>query len=324
MIRTLISRILLVVMMLLPSVFVVAGDQAADRIFINAKAYTLDASAPWVEAVAVTGDTITHVGDNAGALALASESTIIHDLKGQMLLPGFIDTHMHPITGGAFARALSLDTFGTIDGWVQAIDGYADANPEAELIFGYGFLATTFGPAGPSRQLIDSVVADRPVLIMDEGLHGAWANSKALELLKIGRSTTDPVPGFSYYKRDSNGEPTGYLLEGTGMSAMENLNAITQEIIFAGTSDVIHALNAYGVTSVFDAGAIGYEDVLPAVLARLEMEGDLTIRIVGAYRPNGPEQVAQAVPAADHWRKTNGNRPYPSESRRTQCTDSTA
>jgi predicted amidohydrolase YtcJ len=88
-------------------------------------------------------------------------------------LPGFIDTQMHPIAGGAYSNALSLDTFATVDAWVVAIAEYAKASPRTPLIFGYGFLATTFGPAGPSASMIDQVVSDRPVLIIYEGLHGA-------------------------------------------------------------------------------------------------------------------------------------------------------
>lgn len=279
-------------------------DPGVDMVFVNAKAYTLDAEHPWAEAVAIDGDTIVYVGDNAGALALAGSATEQHDLKGKMLLPGFIDTHMHPVAGGAYARALSLDTFGTVEGWVEAIGEYADANPSAPLIFGYGFLGTTFGAAGPTSSMIDAVVTDRPVLIMDEGFHGAWANTRALEVLGITRDTVDPVPGFSYYKRDASGNPTGYLLEGTAGLAMEALNVITEDVVVDGTAYVIDTLNSYGVTSVFDAGAIGYEDLLTSVLKRIEDSGDMTVRIVGSYRPGGPEDVAQAVEHAGRWRAT--------------------
>jgi len=276
-------------------------NPGVDKIFTNAKAYTLDAARPWAEAIAVDGNTIVYVGDNAGALALAGTTTERHDLRGQMLLPGFIDAHMHPITGGAFAKVLSLDTFGTVEGWVESIADYADANPDASIIFGYGFLGTTFGSEGPTSQMIDAVIADRPVLIMDEGFHGAWANSKAMTLLNITRDTPDPVPGFSYYKRDAKGNPTGYLLEGTAGNAMKALNVITEDVIVDGTSYLIETLNSYGVTSVFDAGAIGYEDSLPNVLRRIEDAGDMTVRMVGSYRPGGPEDVEQAVARTGQW-----------------------
>lgn len=278
-------------------------EPGVDHVFINAAAYTLVEDAPWAEAVAVDGDEIVFVGDNSGAEALVGSETRMHDLTGKMLLPGFIDTHMHPVAGGAFARALSLDTFGTVEDWVAAIEQYAADNPDLPLIFGYGFLASTFGPTGPTRQLIDAVVPDRPVLIMDEGFHGAWANTRTLDLLNITQDTPDPVPGFSYYKRDANGDATGYLLEGTAGQAMDNLDVITEEVVVDGTAYVFDVLNSYGVTSVFDAGAIGYEDSLPRVLERLESNGDMTVRLVGSYRPGGPEDVPDAIANARAWRE---------------------
>ncbi len=257
---------------------------AADVVFTNARVYTVNEAQPWAEAVAVRGSEIVYVGDSAGAEALAGESTELRDVGGRLLLPGFIDSHVHPVTGGAYARALSLDTFGTVDDWVRAIADYASDNEDLPVLFGYGFLATTFGPVGPTRQLIDDVVPDKPVLIMDEGFHAAWANTATLERLNITQDTPDPAPGFSYYKRDANGDATGYLLEGTDI--------------------IIDTMNAYGVTSAFDAGAIGYAEILASVLERVEKAGEMTIRLVGSYRPQGPEDVADAVNKALEWGRT--------------------
>ncbi|MDZ7644679.1 MAG: amidohydrolase [Woeseiaceae bacterium] len=211
---------------------------------------------------------------------------------------------MHPVSGGAYAKALSLDTFAGVDDWIAAIEEYAEANPDARLIFGYGFLASTFGPQGPTRQMIDAVVPDRPVLIMDEGFHGAWANSRALELLNITQDTPDPAPGFSYYKRDANGDATGYLLEGTASQAMDELDAITEETIVEGTAYVFDVLNRYGVTSIFDAGSIDRDIDVAGILERLEAAGDMTVRIVGSWRPDGPADVGRAVRQAAEWRDT--------------------
>ena len=276
----------------------------ADHVFVNARLYTVDDEKTWAEAIAIRGDEIVFVGDNAGTEELIGPETVRHDVAGKMMLPGFIDSHMHPIAGGAYATSLSLDTFGSIDDWITAIDEYAEANPDKPLIFGYGFLASTFGPVGPTRQQIDAVVDDRPVLIMDEGFHGAWANSTALEMLSITRDTTDPVPGFSYYKRDENGDATGYLLEGTAGSAMGGLNAITEQIIVDGTRLVFQIMNQYGVTSAFDAGAIGYGDILHKVLKQVSSSGDMTVRIIGSSRPSGPEGLDTAIENAMHWRDT--------------------
>jgi len=280
----------------------VETEPGVDAVFYNANAYTLVDAQPWAEALAVDGGRIVYVGDSESALALAGSATRRYDLGGRMLLPGFIDTHMHPITGGAYALALSLDTFGTVDEWVSAISAYARANPDAPVIFGYGFLASTFGPTGPTRQLIDAVVPDRPVLIMDEGFHGAWANSRALEALNITQDTPDPEPGFSYYKRDAHGDATGYLLEGTAGMAMDALDVITEDTIVAGTAHVIDVLNGYGVTSVFDAGT-GVDGGPGPILRRLEADGELTVRIVGSWRPRGRDDVAHVVERVQAWQR---------------------
>lgn len=282
-----------------------------DLAFMNARVYTLDEQMPWAEAVVVRDDTIVYVGNGPGATGLIGDTTRVMDLGGQLLLPGFIDAHAHPVAGGAYATALSLDTWGTVDNWVEAIAEYAEANQDAELLFGYGFLATTFGPVGPTRQLIDAVEPDRPVLIMDEGFHAAWANTAALRALNITQDTADPVPGYSYYKRDANGDATGYLLEGTAGMAMDALDAITVESVVTGTGLIIDIMNRYGVTSAFDAGIIentGVESV-KHILDSIEANGDLTIRLVGSSRPETQEEYLTAVDTAELWRsKLKGER----------------
>ena len=280
-------------------------SEYGDLALVGARAYTLDENMPWADAVVVRGDTIIYVGDKQGAADLIGESTDVRDLGGQLLLPGFIDTHAHPVAGGAYATALSLETWGTVDEWVEAIAQYAEANKDAELLFGYGFLATTFGPTGPTRQQIDAVVPDTPVLIMDEGFHAAWANTAALDALNITQDTADPVPGYSYYKRDENGDATGYLLEGTAGMAMDALSAITADTVVEGTGIIIDIMNSYGVTAAFDAGIIESDDVqdVKHILDRVEESGQLTIRLIGSSRPETQEQYLTAVDTADLWRK---------------------
>ncbi len=279
-----------------------SGKEVVDYAFMNARAYTLDDAQPWVNTVLVHGDTIVYAGDAAGASAMIGDDTNVVDLDGQMLLPGFIDTHVHPVAGGAYATALALDTYGDPEDWVAAIDEYAKANPDKEILFGYGFLASTFGPAGPTRQMIDAVVPDRIVLIMDEGFHGAWANTAALEALNITQDTPDPVPGYSYYKRDENGDATGYLLEGTAGMAMDVLDVITVDVVTEGTGIIVDIMNGYGVTSAFDAGTMGEAELVRDVLGTLEGKGELTLRIVGSSRPEVAEQAATAVATATQWR----------------------
>ena len=277
----------------------------ADVIYHNAKVYTVNDAAPWAEAVAIKGDEIVFVGSDHDAIELAGDDTVLTDLQGQMLLPGFIDSHAHPVAGGAYALALALDTFARPEDWVQAIAAYADANKDLPVIFGYGFLASAFENDGPAKSMIDAVVSDRPVLIMDEGFHGAWANSQLLSKLGINRETTDPVPGFSYYKRDSEGNPTGYLLEGTATRAMTDLDVITEESVLKGTAMVMEQMNRYGITAVFDAGAMDEAEFQLDVLKTLEDDGKLNLRYVGSLVVDNPEQMAATLERVQKLRKTN-------------------
>ena len=281
------------------------GIAGADVIFTNGKVYTLDAAMPWAEAVVVRGDSIVYVGDDAGAAAYGGEATQRIDLGGSLLLPGFIDSHIHPIDEGGLATALSLQTeSGSIETWLQAIADYAAANPDKEVVYGYGFMASAFGANGPSREMLDAVVPDRPVLILDEGLHSAWVNSAALKRLNITRDTPDPVPGFSYYKRDANGDATGFLLEGTAFMAMAGLEVASTEVVVEGTAIVIDLLNSNGVTSVFDAGTFhASAGFVNDVLAALEAQGKLTVRVVGSTLVMDADQVDTAAATAEQWRK---------------------
>ncbi len=278
------------------------SDDVADVAYLNVRAWTADAERPWAEAVLTKDDRIVYVGDARGADALIGGDTDRIDLDGRLMLPGFIDTHVHPILGGGYAMALSLDTYAEVDDWVAAIAGYAQSHPDQEVLFGYGFLATTFGPDGPRREMIDAVVPDRPVLIMDEGFHGAWANSAALDRLNISQDTPDPVPGYSYYKRDANGDATGYLLEGTAEAAMTELDVISLDVVIEGTEYLIETMNGYGVTSAFDAGAMSDAETVTAVLDELEARGSLSLRLQGSSRPETQAEAAAAVETAAYWR----------------------
>jgi len=284
--------------------------QAAEQIFTNGKIYTLENEQPWAEAVAINGDEIVFVGSEVEARKYTGAETIIHDLDGRVMMPGFIDTHAHPIMGGAYAKTLSLDTFEGPENWVKSVGEYAEANKDLPLIFGYGFLASAFGEEGPSKEMLDSVVSDRPVFLMDEGFHSGWGNSKALEKLGITKDTKDPTPGFNYYKRDKDGNPTGWFLEGTASTAMENLNVFNEKNIAEGTDLVFDIMNSYGITSVFDAGALDVSTMALGVLKRLDDAGEFTVRLVGSHMVADPEHMDGALDLVEDLAKNTRTENY--------------
>ncbi|MFQ3324654.1 MAG: putative amidohydrolase YtcJ [Pseudomonadales bacterium] len=255
---------------------------SADLILYNANVYTVDEEKPWAEAVAIKDGKIVYVGNDKDVQNWVDGNTVQQNLNGKMLLPGFIDSHAHLIMGGAYVRSLSLDTYATPALWLAQIKQFSEDNPDASHLLGYGFLASAFGPQGPTAEMLDSIVSDRPVFIWDEGFHGGWVNTKAMQLLNLTKDTADPTPGFSYYKRDNEGNPSGYLLEVTASMAVADLNLITPESIALGASDIINIMNSYGITSVFDASALELEDHLFAILDELVAKNQMTVRLVGS------------------------------------------
>ena len=281
------------------------AEKYGDLAFINANVYTVDVDNPVAEAAVVRGDTIIYVGDSAGARALIGESTEVRDLEGKLLLPGFVEAHMHFVAAGMTAKALELNIEQTIDEWISALDDYAVRNPDLPVIFGYGFIASKFGDAGPHRRMIDAVVPDRPVIIMDEGWHTAWVNTAALRELNVTQDTPDPVPGYAYYKRDENGDATGYLLEDVASMASETLYPADEDIIVDGLGILTTFMNRHGITTAFDASAIELDRAsVKRVLDRVAAEDQLTVRLFGAAAFYSPDDTDRAVDQADEWRNT--------------------
>lgn len=280
-------------------------DMAADYLFLNGKVYTVDEQQVWAEAVAVKNEKIHFVGNNEAATAFAGKNTKIINLDGKMLLPGFIDTHMHPGAVLSLPSGLELDRTQTIEEWLEAISEYAEDNEDSPYIYGVGFVASAFGPDGPTKELLDKIVPNKPVLFIDEGGHSAWVNSKTLEFAGVSKSTPDPIPGIHYYQRDNDGNPTGWCKEArTFFPIMKKLDFIKVEESIERAEDFFWLLTSAGLTTVYDAGMLGFEQEAYQTLQTLEKKGQLPFRVVGSYMVQDPKQVPSAIDQLTYLKET--------------------
>ncbi|ORV32565.1 twin-arginine translocation pathway signal protein [Mycolicibacterium confluentis] len=261
------------------------GGGDADFVFHNGKVYTVSPDTPWAQAVAVTGNTITYVGDEAGAMELAGPRTRVIDLNGQLLMPGFVEGHIHPFLGGFLSTGVDLQVPTGADA-LDAIARYARDNPTGP-VRGFGWRVDMFGPQGPTRGDLDRILPDRPAFFFAIDGHSLWANSKALEMAGVHRDTPDPIPGFSYYMRDENGDPTGYVLEVDALlgvvNAVEPISADTMATLLEAW---LPKASEAGITSVFDAGVppVGSDQgALIAKYTEIEQRGALPFRVVASY-----------------------------------------
>jgi predicted amidohydrolase YtcJ len=261
-----------------------AAAEYADYVFRNGAVYTIDSKKPKAQAIAVTGKKISYVGSNQGIKSLVGKNTKIIDLKGQMLLPGFVESHIHP-TLAIFAGGADLQT-DSVDEVLARTKAWADAHPDAKVIQGFGWRYTLFSTSGPTKAALDKLFPDKPVMLVAIDVHSAWVNSKALELAGIDAKTSDPAPGVSFFQRDpKTNEPTGWVVETLAeQQILAKLNPPTPDAVMAATAERLQDFAAAGITALWDAGIATIPTELGlAGYQQMEKEGKLPQRVVASY-----------------------------------------
>ncbi|MER5740389.1 MULTISPECIES: amidohydrolase [unclassified Streptomyces] len=269
----------------------------ADLVFTRGPVLTLDPARSRATSLAVTGDRITAVGHDE-VRELIGPGTEVVDLTGKLLLPGFQDSHIHAVGGGT--ELAECDLTGSVDvaQYLERIREYAEAHPDREWITGGGWSMESFEGGVPTRTLLDSVVPDRPVLLSNRDHHGAWANTRALELAGLTAGTPDPADGR--IEREADGTPNGMLQEGATGLVSRLVPDKTAEDRLAGLLRAQRLLHSLGITGWQDAllGSFnGMSDPSDAYLTAAK-DGSLTARVTGALwwdRERGSEQIPELV-----------------------------
>jgi len=264
-------------------------ESSASYVFTNGKVYTVNEKQPWAEAVAVDGNKIVFVGSNTEARKYIGKKSKVINLKGKMMLPGFVEGHIHVVAGGVMANGLDLQTDDKEEIFAR-IREYVVANDD-EVILGYGVRFNPWDGDLPTAAMLDEIESKRPMFFWAIDGHAAWVNSKALELAGVDKNTPDPVPGFSHYARDADGNPTGWLVElPTQMQVLSKLVNIDREYTEQGVRNWMPRLSAAGITSAHDLGVQGMEQTEGyQIVADMAEKGKLPMRIQGVYYWNDPK-----------------------------------
>ncbi|HEY2312840.1 MAG TPA: amidohydrolase [Streptosporangiaceae bacterium] len=281
--------------------------QHAELVFAGGAVYTADASRRRVvpaaaaggqpaSAVAVVGGRIEAIG-NAGdrdIQDLIGPATNVVDLRGRALLPGFQDAHVHPAFAGITMLGCNLMGAASLDDALARISDYARRHPDRDWIAGSGWRMEWFPGGTPDRQTLDAVTGGRPAYLSNRDGHGAWANTRALELAGIDARTPDPADGR--IERELDGGPQGTLHEGAANLVGDLLPELSVAERLAGLLLAQQHMHARGITAWQDAivgDYLGSPDPLPVYLAAAA-SGQLTARVEGALwwdRARGGEQL---------------------------------
>ena len=278
------------------TVFIVACSNdrepktGADTVLTNGYIYTVDSDRSIAKAVAISNGRIVYVGSDEGTADYIGDNTQVVDLGGRMLMPGFQDSHIHPIMAGIEAAACDLNELPGLPAYRSKILEYATNNPDVPWILGGGWAMSVFGPGGaPSKSILDELVPDRPVYLSSQDGHTGWANSAALAIAGIDKNTPDPADGR--IDRDPvTGEAIGSLQEGAMSLVTDHIPPASMETRLAGLRYSVELLNSYGITGIQDA--IVYEDDLKTYAALAE-RGELSLHVVTSLWWENLEDLSQ-------------------------------
>ena len=255
---------------------------AVELVLRNGEIFTLDARRPWAQAAGVAGGRFVFVGSDEKATTLAGPRTRVIDLHGRMLLPGIIDSHMHPDVGEFYNHRLCNVQSFTLDEGYSKLAECARIAPAGDWVVAYGWYSTDNPKISEvTIAKLDAIVPDRKLVVLERDAHTVWVNSRTLNALSITRDTPDPVGGRIV--RDSvTGQPTGALQD----SAAYDLLATVQHRTGYAASEVdlfrtvVPYLNGLGITSLLDAFA---DEDIEAAYRALEREGQLSMRVSLAF-----------------------------------------
>ncbi len=280
-----------------------APADVASLVVVDARVWTGDSDNPWAEAVAVVGDVIIAVGSADQISAYVGEETQILSADGSMLTPGFIDTHVHFVDGGAALASVQLRDASTPEEFTRRIAAFADTIEPGEWILGGTWDHENWGGELPRRDWIDEVTPDNPVWVNRLDGHMALANSLALKAGGVDADTAD-IAGGEILRYD-DGRPAGILKDNAmfpvGAAVPRASDALLDRQVIAAMKYVA----SNGVTSVHDMA--DWNSL--AVYRRLHARGELLTRIYSIAPLSNWEQLRDDVAEngrGDDWLKTGG------------------
>lgn len=229
---------------------------SADLIFVGGPILPIAGPANEVEAIAVTGDSITAVGSREQAMALRGPATRVIDLQGKTLMPGFVESHLHVLNSGLMAPCVDVSPF-TLRTAAEALDKMKEAVAAAkpgEWVQGVGFDPTLMpGSEQFTRNELDAIAPNNPLWILHISEHIAYLNSLALEAAGIADTTPDPAGGRIL--RDATGRPNGVLQEAGAVTLIVKAAPHPEPPALVGaTIGLAKQWSATGCTQVTDAG----------------------------------------------------------------------
>jgi predicted amidohydrolase YtcJ len=278
--------------------FRVISPAAADLIVIHGRIYTVNPSQRWAEALAISRDKIIAVGNDKEIEKFRGPQTQAIDAAGQVVLPGFTDSHNHFLEGSLSLDEPDLNDARSASAVRQILKNYELSHPGTGWVFGQGWSYDAFGVSGlPDKRMLDEIFSNRPVYLESFDGHTGWANSKALTLAHITRDTPDPSTG-KIVRDASTNEATGVLKEDARHLVKGLIPLPSREDKLASLRKGLALANQYGLVRVHAAGETPdtFGDFFDLDLfEQLRREGRLTVRFYVSRVIDPPELASDEL-----------------------------
>ncbi|HYO53311.1 amidohydrolase [Archangium sp.] len=283
------------------------SGEPATLAILNARVWTGNPRQPWAEAVATRGERLVAVGSTAEVERLLGPGTRVIDAKGQMLVPGFNDAHVHFIDGGLRLATVQLRDAKTPAEFTARLKAFAASVPKGTWIIGGDWDHELWGGELPRREWIDSVTPDHPVWVNRLDGHMSLANSAALRAAGVTAATPE-VPGGTIV-RGPQGEPTGILKDNAQTLVDRVRPPPSMEMNDRALEAAMRYVAEQGVTSVQNMGT--WEEL--AIFERAHQAGRLRTRIYAAVPLETWERLRDTVAQrgrGDAWLRIGGLKGY--------------
>ncbi|WOH00601.1 hypothetical protein DCAR_0519969 [Daucus carota subsp. sativus] len=226
--------------------------QVADLLVINGTIYTSDSSLPFADSMAVRNGRILRIGDYSSVQALAGYGTEYINLQGRIVVPGFIDSHVHFLSGGLQMARVELRKANTKEKFVEIVKAAAKNMEHGSWILGGGWNNDFWGGELPMATWIDDITENNPVWLSRMDGHMGLANSLALEIAGVTKNIEDPIGGTVV--RNTGGEPTGLLIDSAMKLVLSCIPEVSKDDRRKALERASNLALMRGVTTVVDFG----------------------------------------------------------------------
>ncbi len=248
---------------------------SADTILKNGTIYTMDDKNTVAAAIAIKDGKILYAGSMSGAEAYQGSTTKVVDLKGKVVMPGFVDAHVHA-PGTALTELFDIYLYESLtkEQTLADIKAFIDANPDLNEYWGSGFsVGIGEDSKGPKKEWLDAICKEKPIILTSNDGHNKWLNSKALEMNRITKDTPNPAGGL-VHKDTVTGEPWGTLTDASSLITMTQTYTAQQE--GEALNAFQESMHGWGYTAIMSIAPI---DVDVKQYQKLEQNGKLALRV---------------------------------------------